>query len=173
MCGRVRTRSAPFRIGHIACQDRHSPSERWCHRDLRIVAGSDRGARSSGGRGGQEGGSAVNRGCGHCHQGRGHPAANYRSTDRRTGDARGGCRDTRRSNKPCATTTLTLSVSPDSRSLPKLNPVDRRGTDPYARWWGRGGIARCPPIPINLHSSSMSFCAEALRPIAGNSATRA
>ena len=22
--------------------------------------------------------------------------------------------------------------------------------DPYARWWGRGGIARCPPIPI-LH----------------------
>ena len=25
---------------------------------------------------------------------------------------------------------------------------NRRGTDPYARWWGRGGIARCPPIPI-------------------------
>ena len=21
--------------------------------------------------------------------------------------------------------------------------------DPYARWCGRGGIARCPPIPIN------------------------
>ena len=29
-----------------------------------------------------------------------------------------------------------------------LNPPNRRGTDPYARWWGRGGIARCPPIPI-------------------------
>ena len=28
---------------------------------------------------------------------------------------------------------------------------NRRGTDPYARWWGRGGIARCPPIPINPH----------------------
>ena len=21
--------------------------------------------------------------------------------------------------------------------------------EPYARWWGRGGTARCPPIPIN------------------------
>jgi len=21
--------------------------------------------------------------------------------------------------------------------------------DPYARWWGRGGTARCPPIPIH------------------------
>jgi len=30
----------------------------------------------------------------------------------------------------------------------KLNPPNRRGTDPYARWCGRGGIARCPPIPI-------------------------
>jgi hypothetical protein len=31
----------------------------------------------------------------------------------------------------------------------KLNPPNRRGTDPYARWCGRGGIARCPPIPID------------------------
>ena len=30
-----------------------------------------------------------------------------------------------------------------------LNPANRRGTDPYARWCGRGGIARCPPIPID------------------------
>src|ERR1700746_1533006 len=29
-----------------------------------------------------------------------------------------------------------------------LNSPNRRGTDPYARWCGRGGIARCPPIPI-------------------------
>ena len=29
-----------------------------------------------------------------------------------------------------------------------LNQPNRRGTDPYARWCGRGGIARCPPIPI-------------------------
>src|SRR5262249_8886858 len=25
---------------------------------------------------------------------------------------------------------------------------NRRGTDPYARWCGRGGAARRPPIPI-------------------------
>src|SRR5207237_6205560 len=31
---------------------------------------------------------------------------------------------------------------------PSLTQSNRRGTDPYARWWGRGGIARCPPIPI-------------------------
>ena len=32
---------------------------------------------------------------------------------------------------------------------PSLTRSNRRGTDPYARWCGRGGIARCPPIPIN------------------------
>src|SRR5271168_5053440 len=30
-----------------------------------------------------------------------------------------------------------------------LTQSNRRGTDPYARWCGRGGIARCPPIPIS------------------------
>jgi RNA-directed DNA polymerase len=30
-----------------------------------------------------------------------------------------------------------------------LNPPNRRGTDPYARWCGRGGAARRPPIPID------------------------
>jgi hypothetical protein len=45
-------------------------------------------------------------------------------------------------------------VFPRSRSSPplcfcsSLTRSNRRGTDPYARWWGRGGIARCPPIPI-------------------------
>jgi hypothetical protein len=29
-----------------------------------------------------------------------------------------------------------------------LNPPNRHGTDPYAWWCGRGGIARGPPIPI-------------------------
>src|SRR5207253_5578480 len=33
-------------------------------------------------------------------------------------------------------------------SCPSLTRSNRRGTDPYARWCGRGGIARCPPIPI-------------------------
>jgi len=38
--------------------------------------------------------------------------------------------------------------SPTSCLCPGLTQSNRRGTDPYARWWGRGGIARCPPIPI-------------------------
>ena len=29
------------------------------------------------------------------------------------------------------------------------NPPNRRGTDPYAQWCGRGGIVRCPSIPID------------------------
>ncbi len=31
---------------------------------------------------------------------------------------------------------------------PSLTRSNRRGTDPYARWCGRGGAARHPPIPI-------------------------
>ena len=31
----------------------------------------------------------------------------------------------------------------------RLTRPNRRGTDPYARWCGRGGAARLPPIPIN------------------------
>jgi hypothetical protein len=31
-----------------------------------------------------------------------------------------------------------------------LNPPNRHGTDPYAWWCGRGGVARCPPIPIDF-----------------------
>ena len=34
-----------------------------------------------------------------------------------------------------------------------LNPPNRRGTDPYARWCGRGGVARCPPIPIDASAA--------------------
>lgn len=36
----------------------------------------------------------------------------------------GACQDTRRSNRPCATTTSSRSVSPVSMSLSKLNPVE-------------------------------------------------
>ena len=39
--------------------------------------------------------------------------------------------------------------SPPPRLRPSLTQSNRRGTDPYARWCGRGGIERCPPIPIN------------------------
>ena len=38
--------------------------------------------------------------------------------------------------------------SPPLRSCPRLTRSNRRGTDPYARWCGRGGAARCLPIPI-------------------------
>src|SRR5207237_9649096 len=45
---------------------------------------------------------------------------------------------------------LRLTRSPPTACLcPSLTRSNRRGTDPYARWWGRGGIARCPPIPID------------------------
>ena len=37
---------------------------------------------------------------------------------------------------------------PDSCRCPSLTPSNRRVRDPYARWCGRGGTARCPPIPI-------------------------
>jgi len=30
----------------------------------------------------------------------------------------------------------------------RLNQPNRRGTDPYARWCGRGAAVRLPPIPI-------------------------
>src|SRR4051812_7574683 len=45
---------------------------------------------------------------------------------------------------------LRLTRSPPTLCLcPSLTQSNRRGTDPYARWCGRGGTARCPPIPIN------------------------
>ena len=39
--------------------------------------------------------------------------------------------------------------SPNLYARPSLTRSNRRGTDPYARWCGRGGVARRPPIPIN------------------------
>ena len=38
---------------------------------------------------------------------------------------------------------------PPLYSCPSLTRSNRQVRDPYARWWGRGGTARCPPIPIN------------------------
>src|ERR1700730_16872345 len=52
----------------------------------------------------------------------------YRSSVQRSPPVRrrgsGACPDTRRSTRPCATTTSTHSVSPDSMSLFKPNPVE-------------------------------------------------
>jgi hypothetical protein len=52
-----------------------------------------------------------------------------------------------------------------------LNPPNRRGTDPYARWCGRGGIARCPPIPID--SGAVAAAQSAMPSIARCSRTDA
>ena len=38
--------------------------------------------------------------------------------------------------------------SPTPCARPSLTRSNRRSTDPYARWCGRGGAARHPPIPI-------------------------
>src|SRR5208283_2392593 len=38
--------------------------------------------------------------------------------------------------------------SPNLCARPSLTRSNRRGTDPYARWCGRGGVVRRPPIPI-------------------------
>jgi hypothetical protein len=57
---------------------------------------------------------------------------------------------------PGGPTSLTQRLFRVARSSPTLFDVglsitrsNRRGTDPYARWCGRGGVARRPPISIN------------------------
>jgi hypothetical protein len=46
--------------------------------------------------------------------------------------------------------------------------------DPYARWCGRGGTARCPPIPINLYYRwSKEFLEAGKKRLAGDTARAA
>jgi hypothetical protein len=45
---------------------------------------------------------------------------------------------------------------------PSLTWLNRRGTDPYPRWCGRGGTARCPPIPINGNLSKFEISVKGL-----------
>src|SRR5439155_8298322 len=59
----------------------------------------------------------------------------------------GACPDTRRSNKLCATTILTQSVSPDSMSLPKLNPVEPPWYGPVCPVVGEGWHRAVSPYP--------------------------
>jgi len=68
--------------------------------------------------------------------------AHVRTSGRPTGAAQSVFRRPRSPPPPC--------------SCPSLTRSNRRVRDPYARWWGRGGIVRCPPIPINPISSSRS-----------------
>ena len=53
------------------------------------------------------------------------------------------------------------ALAPTSCRCPSLTPSNRRVRDPYARWCGRGGTARCPPIPI--YDPNRSFTSRALR----------
>ena len=55
--------------------------------------------------------------------------------------------------------------SPNLCARPSLTRSNRRGTDPYARWCGRGGVARHPPIPINPPMSHMPPVRRPSRPL--------
>src|SRR6266478_8422739 len=62
----------------------------------------------------------------------------------------GACPDIRRSNKPCATTISTHSVSPDSMSLPQLNPVEPPWYGPVCPVVGEGRHREVSPYPDQL-----------------------
>ena len=44
----------------------------------------------------------------------------------------------------------TAHAEPERPAAMPLDSVEPPCTDPYARWCGRGGAARLPPIPIAL-----------------------
>ncbi len=48
----------------------------------------------------------------------------------------------------------TGSASPPCEAVPQLKSVEPPCTDPYARWCGRGGAVRLPPIPISAEGSN-------------------
>jgi hypothetical protein len=74
----------------------------------------------------------------------------------------GECPDIRRLKWHCATTFSTLSVCPDSMLRTEAQP-DRTAAvrDPYARWCGRGGAVRRPPIPIRTATAAKAADAAA------------
>ena len=43
-----------------------------------------------------------------------------------------------------------------------LNQPNRRGTDPYARWCGRGVAVRLPPVPISAIEPVIAVLVERL-----------
>jgi len=69
------------------------------------------------------------------------------------------CPDTRRSNKPCATTISTPSVCPDSLSLPKLNLVEPAWYGPVCPVVWEGWHREMSPYPdcggMSLRSRSL------------------
>ena len=80
-------------------------------------------------------------------------AVAYQSSMRRSPPVRqpvsGACPDTRPSNKALRNHYFdSLGLPRHLCSRPSLTQSNRRVRDPYARWCGRGGTVRCPPIPI-------------------------
>jgi hypothetical protein len=75
----------------------------------------------------------------------------YRSSMQRSPPVRrpgsGACPDIRRSNRPCATTISTHSVSPDSMSLSQLNPVEPPYTRPVCPVVWEGWRREVSPYP--------------------------
>jgi len=64
----------------------------------------------------------------------------------------GACQGTRRSNRPWGTTLSTPSVSPDSISPPKLNPVEPPWYGPVCPVVWEGWHREVSPYPINMQS---------------------
>src|SRR5258708_1640644 len=62
----------------------------------------------------------------------------------------GACPDTRRSNRPCATTLSTHSVSPVSMSLLTLNPVDPPWYGPVCPVVWEGRCREAPPLSRSI-----------------------
>src|SRR5271165_2623969 len=81
----------------------------------------------------------------------------YRSSMQRSPPVRrqgsGVCQDTPRSNKPCATTISTRSVSPDCMSLLKLNPIE----PPWYVTRMPGGVGGVAPRGVPLSRSTGNF----------------
>jgi hypothetical protein len=81
--------------------------------------------------------------------------AAYQSSMQRSPPVRrrgsGACQDTRRFNKHCATTTSTHSVSPDSMSLSKPNPIEPPWYE--TRMPGGGGGVAPRGVPLSRSST--------------------
>src|SRR4029077_11152011 len=69
----------------------------------------------------------------------------------------GACPDTRRSNRPCAITTSTHSVFPDSMSLPKLNPVEPPWYGPVCPVVGEGWHREVSHLAVAARSGDGPF----------------
>jgi hypothetical protein len=96
------------------------------------------------------------------HHHREEPASSWQARRRARFDGRGvsaALRCCRRSlasgddrsngpEAPLGAATATTNCRPPRRPSPSRSAPSRRGTDPYARWCGRGGVVRRPPIPI-------------------------